>query len=94
MFFVADGEPVFYEDDAGTDEHAFEFGAGAEEFADFFFGAEAHDTLDAGAVIPRAVEEDHFTGGGEVGDVALKIPLGFFAFGGDGESDDADDSGV
>jgi hypothetical protein len=35
--------------------------------------------LDAGAVVPAAVEEDDFPAGGKMRHVALKIPLGAFA---------------
>jgi len=94
LLVVADGKPVFDEDDAGADEHAFELGAGAEEFAVFPVGAEAHDAFDACAVVPGAVEEDHFAGGGELGDVSLKVPLGFFAFGGGSQGDNAGDAGI
>ena len=38
-------------------------------------GAEAHDALDAGAVVPAAVEQDDFAARRQVLDVALEIPL-------------------
>ena len=57
-------------------------------------GAESHDVLDAGAVVPGAIEEDHFAGGGEVGHVALEVPLGLLAPSGRGQGDDAADAGV
>ena len=41
----------------------------------FLDGAEAHDALDAGAVIPTAVEENDLARRREVGDIALEIPL-------------------
>lgn len=94
LFGIADREPVFDEDDAGADEHAFEFRAGAEELTDIGFRAKPHDAFDAGAVVPGAVEEDHLAGSGEMGNIALKVPLSFFTFGGDGEGDDADDAGI
>src|SRR3979490_533738 len=41
-------------------------------------GAELHDVLHAGAVVPAAIEEHDFMGGGQLPDVALEVPLGFF----------------
>ena len=38
-------------------------------------GAEAHHALDAGAVVPGAVEQHHFAAGRQMRDVALEIPL-------------------
>ena len=45
-------------------------------------GAEPHDPLDAGAVVPAAVEQRHLAGGREVRDVALEVVLAAFALGG------------
>ena len=45
-------------------------------------GAEAQDVFDAGAVVPGPVEQDGLAGRGEVGDVALEVPLALLAFGG------------
>ena len=56
--------------------------------------AEAHDALDAGAVVPAAVEQDHLPGGRQVGDVALEVPLRALALGRRAEGDDADDARV
>src|SRR5262245_65509157 len=50
-----------------------------EELLVLFFRAESHHPLDAGAVVPAAVEEDDFPAGGKMRHVALKIPLGAFA---------------
>ena len=38
-------------------------------------GAEAHDPLDAGPVVPAAVEQHDLPAGREMGDVALEVPL-------------------
>ena len=43
-----------------------------------FVGAEPHDVLDAGAVVPAAVEDHHLAGGGEVLHVPLKVHLRLF----------------
>ena len=39
-------------------------------------GAVAHDPLDARAVVPAAVEDQHLAGGGQLLDVALHVDLG------------------
>ena len=75
-------------------EHALELGDVAEELLDLALGGEAHHPLDAGAVVPRAVEEHDLAAGGQVGDVALEVPLGLLALGRGGERDGADDAGV
>ena len=55
-------------------------------------GAEAHDRLDAGAVVPAAVEDHDLAGRGEVRDVALDVHLRLLALGRRGERDDAEDA--
>ena len=47
----------------------------------FLRRTESHDLLDAGAVVPRPVEEHDLAFGGQMRDVALVIPLPAFAFG-------------
>ena len=44
-------------------------------------GAEAHHPLDAGAVVPGAVEQDDLAGRRQVRDVALEVPLRLLALG-------------
>jgi hypothetical protein len=43
------------------------------------FGAEAHHSLDAGAVVPAAVEDHDLAAGWQMGHVPLNIHLRFFA---------------
>ena len=62
-------------------EHSLELRAGAHELVVFGVGAETHHVLDAGAVVPASVEEDHLAGGGQVSDVALEVPLRALSFG-------------
>src|SRR5262249_10000038 len=50
-----------------------------KELLVFITTAEAHDPLDACAVVPASIEQDHLAGGGQVRDVSLEIPLGPFA---------------
>src|SRR5262245_43601096 len=75
LFLVADGEPVFQQDDAAADEHPLELRAGAQEFRVLVLRAEAHDVFHPGPVVPAPVEQDDLPGSGQVGDVALEVPL-------------------
>ncbi len=61
-----------------------------EEPFGLLVGAEPHDSLDAGAVVPTAVEDHDLTRGGEVRDVALHVHLRLLAFGGCGQRDDTE----
>src|SRR5678815_388216 len=49
---------------------------------------EPHDVLDAGAVVPAAVEDDDLAACGEVRQVALQVHLRLFAFGRSGKRHD------
>jgi hypothetical protein len=75
LLVVRDREPVLDEHDAGTHEHALKLGDRAQELLDILVRAEAHDALDAGAVVPGAVEQHDLAARGQVRDVALEIPL-------------------
>src|SRR3954452_9151944 len=72
---VADRDPVLAQLDAVAHQHPLELWAGAQELAVLLVGAEAHHVLDAGAVVPGAVEEDELSGRRQVRDVALEVPL-------------------
>src|SRR5262245_46032091 len=50
-----------------------------EELLVLLFRAESHHPLDAGAVVPTAVDKDDCPSGGKMRHVALKIPLRAFA---------------
>ena len=54
--------------------------------------AEAHHVLDAGAVVPAPVEDDHFAGGGEVLQVALHVDLALFTVGWRRQGDHPEDA--
>ena len=91
LLVIADREPVLDEDDAAADEHPLELRAGAEEFAVFFLRAEAHHTFHAGAVIPAAIEQHDFPRRGQLGYVALKVPLRLLALRGSAQGHHATD---
>ena len=59
-----------------------------------FGGAEAEHVLDAGAVVPAAIEEHDLAGRRQVGDVALEVPLRLLALGRARQRDDAGDARV
>src|SRR6185312_2338400 len=88
---IADREPVLDHDDSLAHEHALELRAAPEELLDLLLGREAHYALDAGAVVPAAVEQDHLARSGQVGDVALEIPLAPLTLGGRRQGGDACD---
>ena len=50
------------------------------EVAMLVFGTETHHPLDTRTVVPRPIEQHDFAGGGQVFDVALKVPLAPFDF--------------
>ena len=88
LLLAADGEPELEEPDAAADHHALELGSLAHELEILVRRAEAHDVLDAAAVVPGAVEENDFALGGKVLDVTLEIPLAALGVGRLGQRDD------
>jgi hypothetical protein len=60
-------EPVLEQHDSGVDDGPFDLGDRGEERLGLLLGAEPHDPLDAGPVVPAAVEHDDLAGGGQVG---------------------------
>ena len=53
---------------------------------------ESHDFLDAGAVVPRPVEEHDLAFGGQMRDIALVVPLPAFPIGRRGQRGDPGDT--
>ena len=78
LLLVANREPVFQQDDARVDEHALEVRARAQELGVFLLGAEAHDALHPGPVVPTPVKQHDFPSGGQVDHIALEVPLRSF----------------
>ena len=82
LLILADIEKVLAQDNAILDDHLpLDQGGHCQEPLVLLVGAEAHHSLDPGAVVPGAVEEDHLAGRGQMLDVALKVPLGALALG-------------
>ncbi len=82
LFLFRYFEPVLQKDDALADQKALEDGTVPEKFPVLFLGTKAHHVLNTGAVIPAPVEDDDFTSGGQLFNVALGrelrlLPLGW-----------------
>ena len=79
LLFIGDREPVLAQDNAVFHKHLLKGGSLVQEADVFLVGAKAHDALNAGAVVPRAVKDDDFALGGQLFHVALEIPLSLLA---------------
>jgi hypothetical protein len=60
-----------------------------EEALSVIFATKSHDPFNAGAVVPRPIEQDEFSRGRQMLDIPLKIPLGLVALGRRRKSDNA-----
>ena len=89
LHLAADGEEELEQVDAVAHEQRLELGRVAQEDAYLLLGAKAHHALDAGAVVPGAVEQHDVAAGRQVGDVALEVPLAALGLGRLGERDGA-----
>ena len=94
LLLVGDREPVFEQQDPRPHEHALEVGHIPEERLDLVGRREPHDPLDAGPVVPGAVEQHDFARRRQVRHVALEIPLAPLSLGGRRQGDDPTDPGV
>ena len=79
LLLRADLEPVLQQDDPGLDHQLLEQRHDVQEALRRFLGAEAHHPLDAGAVVPAAIEDHDLAGGGQVRQVALRVHLRLFS---------------
>ena len=79
LLVLADVQEVFEQEDAVVDELALDRRRQLEEVLVLLVGAEAHHALDAGAVVPGAVEQDDLARGGKAGHVALDVELALLA---------------
>src|SRR5262249_19835635 len=92
LLLVADLQPVLDEDDAGLDDVALESRHELQKGPLLLLRREPHDLLDAGAVVPAAVEDHDLPCRREVRHVSLEVELGLLALGRRGEGDDAEDA--
>src|SRR5262249_7947271 len=63
-----------------------------EKAAMLLFRAKPHDAFHARAVVPTAIEDDDFSGGGEMLDVALHVHLSFLSVRRSGKRHHAEDA--
>src|SRR5271166_4882666 len=92
LFLFGYFEPVLQKDDALADQEALEDGTVPEKFPVLFLGTKAHHILNTGAVIPAPVEDDDFTSGGQLFNVALGRELRLLPLGRRGEGYHAKDA--
>src|SRR4029077_5356590 len=64
LLFHADLEPELDQDDATIDDFPFDSRAQLQKALAYLLVHETHDAFDAGAVVPAAVEDHDFAGGG------------------------------
>src|SRR5581483_6493137 len=79
LFLVADFEPEFDEDDAAIHDIFLRLRAAFQEQPVLFLGAEAHHVFHPGAVVPTAIEDNHFTRRGEMRHESLHVHLRLLA---------------
>ena len=74
-------QPIFEENDAVIDDDLLERGHHFQKPLGLRLGAEPHHPLDAGAVIPAAVEDDDLPRCRQMRDVTLSVHLRLFSLG-------------
>ena len=92
LLLLTDLEPDLEQPDAAIDHELLDDRAELEEALVLLGRAEAHDVLDAGPVVPAAVEDHDLAGRREVLDVALHVHLGLLPVRGRGQGEDAKDA--
>ena len=85
---MADIEIVFDDRDARSDQQRLHLHDRGHEFLILVVAAEPHHMLDAGAIVPAAVEQDHFLENRQLCDIALEIPFRGLAIRWLGQRDD------
>ena len=77
------------QDDAGFDHQLLESGTALRKRLRLLLRAKAHHPLDAGAVVPAAIPDHHFTGRRQVRQITLRVHLTLLALGRGWQRDDA-----
>ena len=78
LLVVGHREPVFAQQYAVFQQHLLDDRGLPQKQRMFLRRAESHHLLHAGAVVPRPVEQHDLALGGQVGDIALVVPLAAF----------------
>jgi len=92
LFFFRYFQPVLQQDDALADQKALEDGTVPQKLPVLFLCTKAHYVLNTSAVIPASVEDNDFTSGGQLFNVALSMELHLLPLGRRGEGDHAKDA--
>lgn len=92
LFGVAHFQPEFDERDVAPDDVFFDFRTAFQEKFVLVLRAKAHHVLDAGAIIPAAIENNDFTRRGKMRHVTLQINLSLFTVGRCWQRDNAKDA--
>ena len=74
LFLLGNVEIVFDDLDARARQHGLELRRFVEKAFVFAVAAKSHHALDAGTIVPRAVEQHEFAARRQVRDVTLEIP--------------------
>ncbi len=85
-------QPVLQEDDTLANQKRLERWTVPEKLPVLFLSTKAHHVLYASAVIPAPVEDDDFTSGGQLFNVALSMERRLLPLGRRGEGDHAKDA--
>src|SRR5690606_18234920 len=89
LVHLVDRQPVLVEQDAVVDQQLLEHRRLFQEQLVLVGGTEAHHLLDAGAVVPAAVEQHQLARRRQVRGIALEVPLRHFALARLRQCDDA-----
>src|SRR6185312_15281654 len=92
LLFLTDFEPKFDQNDPRIDDIFLDFRAEFQEALHLLGFDEAHHIFHAGAVVPAPIEDDDFTGGRKVRDVALYKHLRLFPVGRRRQGHDAENA--
>src|SRR6185437_16764474 len=79
LFLLAYLKPILDKNDSRLDDGAFPARTEFKESGNVLLGAKPHHPFHSGAVVPTAVEYDHFAGCREVREIALHVHLGFLS---------------
>jgi hypothetical protein len=79
LFLLTHFEPILYKDDPILNHRAFPGGTHFKEAGYFVLVAKPHNSLNARAVVPTAIENDYLSTSRQVGNVPLNVHLGLLA---------------
>jgi hypothetical protein len=94
LLLVAHLQPYLDQLNAAVHDELLDQGAQFQETPVLLLGAEAHDVLHPGAVVPAPVEDDDFPRGGKMRKIALQVHLRLLAVRRRGQRDHAKHPGA